>query len=117
METVTSKDKKWLSSKDFSLTMLEIFSGCSLLSTCCKRLDNHMKSNATRKADFQSDYAQSFLVASIYRWFTQLILAWQVTHSEQEIITTRLTKSIESCYPVLEDARAVCKESTLYHYY
>lgn len=61
METVTSKDNKWLSSKDFSLTMLEIFSGCSLLPTCCKRLDNDMKSNATRKADFQSDYAQSFL--------------------------------------------------------
>eukprot|EP00804_Cyclotella_cryptica_P019770 CCRYP_009678-RA/>CCRYP_009678-RA protein AED:0.01 eAED:0.01 QI:488/1/1/1/0.5/0.66/3/65/616 len=61
-------NKHFISSKHTSSSMLELFSGCSLLSTLCKRrgmevmsVDNDICSNATIKADFSSDYVQSLL--------------------------------------------------------
>mmetsp|Transcript_8750 Transcript_8750/g.19620 ORF Transcript_8750/g.19620 Transcript_8750/m.19620 type:complete len:1054 (+) Transcript_8750:126-3287(+) len=52
---------------------LEIFSGCSILSTLCKRkgmnvmsIDNDPNSNATVKGDFSSDYVQSILATQSF---------------------------------------------------
>lgn len=66
-----SCNKHFIASKYSSSSMLELFSGCSLLSTLCKRkgmevlsVDNDIGSNATIKADFTSDYVQS-LISSI----------------------------------------------------
>lgn len=54
-------------------TMLELFSGCSLLSTHCKRkgmialsVDNDQNSNAGIKADFNGEYVQDILSAKIF---------------------------------------------------
>jgi site-specific DNA-cytosine methylase len=53
--------------------MLELFSGCSLLSTLCRRkgmeadsVDNDMNSNATIKANFTGDYVQSLISDKMY---------------------------------------------------
>jgi hypothetical protein len=64
-------NKHFIASKYSRSSMLELFSGCSLLSTLCKRkgmevlsVDNDICSNATIKADFTSNYVQS-LISSI----------------------------------------------------
>ena len=53
---------------DFKCKALELFSGCSLLSTLCRRkgmdtisVDNDINSNASVKADFTSSYVQSLI--------------------------------------------------------
>ncbi|KAL3762247.1 hypothetical protein ACHAW5_007196 [Stephanodiscus triporus] len=55
------------------LRCLELFSGCSLLSTLCRRkgmnctsIDHDANSNATIKADFSSEYIQSMLASQIF---------------------------------------------------
>mmetsp|Transcript_32826 Transcript_32826/g.62709 ORF Transcript_32826/g.62709 Transcript_32826/m.62709 type:complete len:430 (-) Transcript_32826:209-1498(-) len=59
--------------EDLCCSALEIFSGCSLLSTLCKRkgmnvmsIDTDMDSNATIKADFSSNYVQHLLSSQTF---------------------------------------------------
>ena len=62
-----------LSTQDKAGTMLELFSGCSLLSTLCKRkgmkafsVDNDPNSNATIIADFSGECVQESLLKKLY---------------------------------------------------
>jgi site-specific DNA-cytosine methylase len=63
---------QYMSSKYTNCSMMELFSGCSLLSTLCRRkgmnaisFDNDPESNATIKADFRSPYVQTLLTNCI----------------------------------------------------
>lgn len=65
-ENLASNDKYLNGPDEMRCSMLELFSGCSLLSNLCKRrgmsvmsVDNDANSNATIKADFASDFVQS----------------------------------------------------------
>jgi len=61
--------------EEMRCSMLELFSGCSLLSTLCKRrgmnvmsIDNDIHSNATVKADFSSNYVQHILSSQTFEY-------------------------------------------------
>jgi len=58
---------------DFKCKALELFSGCSLLSTLCRRkgmdtisVDNDINSNASVKADFTSAYVESLISSQTF---------------------------------------------------
>lgn len=58
---------------DFKCKALELFSGCSLLSTLCRRkgmdtisVDNDISSNASVKADFTSAYVQNLISSQTF---------------------------------------------------
>jgi len=72
-EKLACNDSVLDTGNDFKCKALELFSGCSLLSTLCRRkgmdtisVDNDINSNASVKADFTSSYVQCLISSQTF---------------------------------------------------